>query len=496
MKLTQFFEHHGITEHPFAQEDASTDHVFSDHCLAGVYHPAWDKIFGKPEHPSTSVVFGEKGAGKTALRLQMMNELLRYNRAHPGSRCYIIKYDNFNPFLDNFRERLTGRNRQAERAVRHWRLWDHMDAILTLGTTQLIDQALQGQPDLDLATAVTEESLQQLSRHERRDLLLLAAFYDHSLADNSLSRWAQLRRKLRYGNWACLKELGIGILVTVLVLLFASWLNIVQSYASWVLLALLLGWAPFLWKQIRLTWNAWNVSRQIRVIDRIPGLLRGIMSRFGSRDIQGQPVPSRNRSDDRYELLIKLQAILKALGFERIVVLVDRVDEPQLINGSAERMKDLIWPMFDNKFLKHPGFGFKLLLPSDLAPYLQKQERDFYERSRLDKQNLIQSLNWSGESLYDMTNDRLRACSTDSDKPVLVQSLFDESVGKGLLLETFARLRVPRHLFKFLHRVMVEHCAKYTDDEPNWKISRETLQTTSALYLRELEAFDRGAGTL
>ncbi|MBB01488.1 MAG: hypothetical protein CMJ47_02465 [Planctomyces sp.] len=496
MKISQFFSHYGISENPFSQEDASTDHVFSSHCLAGVYHPGWDKIFGKPDRPSTSVVFGEKGAGKTALRLQMINELRKYNRENPTSRSFIIEYDDFNPFLDNFRERLHGRSRNAERAVRKWRLWDHMDAILTLGTTKLVDRILNYKQEQDPGTSITEESMQQLTRNERRDVLLLSAFYDRTFDDNPLSRWQMLRRKLSYHNIKSWKELAIGSGVTLLVLIIAIWQQLFQGYWKWILLAIFAGWVAFLWKQAKLAWAAYAVSRQLRVIDRIPSVLRNILSRFPRAELQGQPIPSRNRSDDRYELLVKFQSILKTLGYDQIIVLVDRVDEPHLINGSAERMKDLIWPMFDNKFLKHPGFGFKMLLPSDMAPFLQKQERDFYERSRLDKQNLIMSLNWSGEALYDMTNDRLKACSEDQDKPVNVQTLFDESVNKSQLVDTFSRLRVPRHLFKFFHRLMVDHCSKYTDDDPNWKISRETLQTTLALYQRDLEAFDRGAGTL
>ena len=54
-----------------------------------------------------------------------------------------------------------------------------------------------------------------------------------------------------------------------------------------------------------------------------------------------QPVPNKERSDDRYELINKFQAVLRPLGYAGIIVLVDRVDEPHLINGSAERMRDL-----------------------------------------------------------------------------------------------------------------------------------------------------------
>lgn len=76
----------------------------------------------------------------------------------------------------------------------------------------------------------------------------------------------------------------------------------------------------------------------------------------------------------------KLQRILKPLGFESIIVLVDRVDEPHLINGSAERMRDFLWSMFDNKFLKHPGIGFKMLLPRDVVYFLYSREEKEYEQ--------------------------------------------------------------------------------------------------------------------
>ena len=93
------------------------------------------------------------------------------------------------------------------------------------------------------------------------------------------------------------------------------------------------------------------------------------------------------------------------------MVLVDRVDEPHLINGSTELMRALVWPMLDNKFLKHPGIGFKLLLPIELAQYIDREDRDFYQRARLDKQNMIPSLEWTGESLYDVADARLKACA-------------------------------------------------------------------------------------
>jgi hypothetical protein len=207
-------------------------------------------------------------------------------------------------------------------------------------------------------------------------------------------------------------------------------------------------------------------------------------------------MPSRDRSDDRYELLAKLQRILKPLGFTSMVIVVDRVDEPHLINGSAQRMRDFLWSMFDNKFLKHPGIGFKMLLPKDVVYFLNREEKEFYERSRLDKQNLIKSLEWTGESLFDMATNRIRACLAEgADRNITIGSFFADDVTTEDLVSRFARLRVPRHLFRFLYRLLTEHCNRSTEDNPSWKISRSVLDTAMESYTRELEAMDRGLGT-
>ena len=97
--------------------------------------------------------------------------------------------------------------------------------------------------------------------------------------------------------------------------------------------------------------------RNTRVLNHNTSLLRKILLKFPAGQIIGQPLPAYQRTDDRYELLAKLQGVLRSMHIEGIIVLVDRVDEPYLINGSTELMRALIWPMLDNKFLKHPGWA-------------------------------------------------------------------------------------------------------------------------------------------
>lgn len=497
MKVQQLLQHHGIQENPFGQEDAQTDQVFKRHCLDGTYHPAWDKIFGSPQDPSTAVVFGEKGSGKTALRLQIVDHIRKYNQAHPAERVFVIEYDDFNPFLDSFRERLRGWKRRPEHALENWRLWDHMDAILSLGVTQLVNQVLAsksgdpGDPD-----AVSSDKLADLTKLQRRDLLELAVFYDHSLEMPKPQRWGALRRKLRFSTLLAYWDAVLAVAVIAgLFGLLAYRGDLAELKGFWPWLVMGAAAFPWIWRQLRLLWVGWLAMRQVRVLDHRPNLLRQLLSQFQRNQLADQPLPCRDRSDDRYELLSKFQSILRTLGFHGVTVLVDRVDEPHLINGSAQRMRDLLWPMFDNKFLKHPGMGFKLLLPIEVSFHLSKEDKEFFERSRLDKQNLIRSLLWTGESLYDVANDRVRACSKSDNGQPAFRNLFDEGIPNAELIATLERLRVPRHMFKFLHRLLVDHCNRYTDENPRWTIGRETLQSTLALYLRDLQDFDRGMGT-
>jgi len=493
MKIEQFLSHHGISRNPFADEDAQTDPVFKDHCLATTVHPAWDKIYGDPSEPSTSIVFGEKGAGKTALRLQIVQHLADHNRSNPDHRVFVIEYDDLNPFLDRFRSKLPPRRRREDRMLAEWKLWDHMDAVLSLGVTQLVDLILRSGEASETGKPDTVDP-SHLDRHQARDLLLLAAIYDQSLDETFTSRWRRLRRKLRFHNWTARRDLAIGTVVTLATaILIAATQNWSWLSTPWPYLVVAGGWALWLWRAVSWFWTSRGIVKQLRVVNHDANALRRVLMKFHPGEIAGQPLPSRPRTDDRYELLSKLQGVLRSLGYSGIIVLVDRVDEPHLVNGSAERMRGLIWPLLDNKFLKHPGLGLKLLLPAELGYFLEREDRDFYQRARIDKQNLIPSLEWSGEALYDIANVRIQACATDGKQPSL-RDLLDDQIGDGRLIDAMRQLRVPRHLFKFLYRLFMAHSNAHTGDKPVWQISRESFESTLAVYQRDQDAMDRGLG--
>ena len=484
MKIQEFLEHHGIAGNPFAEEDAQNDTVFKRTCLETTYHPAWDKIYGDPADPSTAIVFGEKGAGKTALKLQMVRQFERHNDTAPERRTFVVLYDDFNPFLDRFVSR-TGPNRPVEKTLGLWKLWDHMDAILSLAVTQLV-------------TGLTDPSQRRpvkLTPPQARDLALLAACYDQSTGETFPSRWWKLRRRVGYTAWLGLWPLALGILGALVFAVAAAvavnrgttgWLG---NWWPWLLLAAT--WGPWAVRRLRATWTAYRIVRSMRTGNRTLGQLAAALARMPEVDLAGQPLPLMARSDDRYELLAKLQAILTAQGYAGMVVIVDRLDEPHLINGSAERMKQVIWPMLDNKFLKSPGMGFKLLLPVELYRFIEREDEQFNQRARLDKQNLVPSLEWSGETLYDIASTRVKAASV-CDPPATLAQLFEPEVDQRRLLDGLRSLRVPRQLFKFLYRLLVAHCHAHTGEQPVYRIPLERFDTVLAVFRRDQDAFDRG----
>jgi hypothetical protein len=67
------------------------------------YHSEFDKIMGDLRRPSSAVVFGEKGSGKTAIRLQISRRISEHNVANPGAMVLLVPYDDVNGYLDRLR---------------------------------------------------------------------------------------------------------------------------------------------------------------------------------------------------------------------------------------------------------------------------------------------------------------------------------------------------------------------------------------------------------
>jgi hypothetical protein len=369
-----------------------------------------------------------------------------------------------------------------------------MDAIISEAVTQLVDRILQPNHASTVTTAIggatnTPLEIDRLDRGQRRDLMLLTAVYDHSKASNVRDRFGALQRRLRFRSWATWYPLVFGGLLSILAAWILYYLVKTETLSLltslyWVpaALAAAWGWYSFRWwARHRL---AAKVRKNVRVLQRESSQLRPMLLEFNPKEIDEQPAPTAQRSDDRYALLEKLQLILRTLGYPGLIVIIDRVDEPDLINGQAERMKQLVWPLMDNKLLKHENFGVKMLLPSELQPYADRETREFHERARLDKQNVVASFDWTGEALYDLLGSRMKACAASGTSPS-PKSFFGTDVSETRLIAALQSLKTPRNAFRYLYQLISEHCKRFRSEAPSFQISSELFESSLALYQSE-----------
>ena len=262
-----------------------------------------------------------------------------------------------------------------------------MDAILAQGVTQLVD-----------ALTAEKVDLSALSVDQRRDLLLLAALYDQSTGEPIERRWSRLRRRSGFRPLWSRRDLQIGFGTTLLVVALLAALPGAADAGGPALAARCrssLGWLYWGWRLARAEWFARDIRKGLRVLSRDPAgpalgaaLVQARASWAASpcrrpRGPAARSVTSCSASSRR---------CCSTLGYAGIIVLIDRVDEPQLIEGDPRKMRALIWPLLDHKFLRHPGIGVKLLLPIELAYYLEKEDKEFYDRARPDKLNMIKPL--------------------------------------------------------------------------------------------------------
>ena len=203
MNPSAFLAHHGIVESPFSAEEARHDPVFSRLMLrTESAHPEYDKVIGSLERPHAAVVFGEKGAGKTALRLLIGERVAQHNEEHARERVLLVGYDDLNPVLDT-----VARNRHGVGAsdpdalLEGIRLPDHQDAILGLAVTKFFDGILgmSGDGEAIRLPADAHDRLRRLPRDRRMDAAVLAVLYDSPRGGNAAGRWRQVRGHLRLG---------------------------------------------------------------------------------------------------------------------------------------------------------------------------------------------------------------------------------------------------------------------------------------------------------
>ncbi|MFK7760092.1 MAG: hypothetical protein AB8C13_09100 [Phycisphaerales bacterium] len=508
MNLSQFFEHWSIVENPFRGEEARHDSIFARMGISSAVtrpapvepapgevelarqgmpsmHSDFEKILGELHRPSTSIVFGEKGAGKTAIRLQIAGWIGRHNDDYPDNKVFMIPYDDLNAMLDQYVDRAGSKGDNPFEGVR---LVDHMDAMMSIGVGRVLNAILPGPtepPAANLGEGAAKKA-RKMPALIRRDLLLLQSVYDTN--DPSGVRTARLRQLLKMpgGGHSALTVIGMWLGWIPAVALF-GWVQLYSGLdgflfnglqiASGVLLVL---WMLLLCKALILDRMvihriASKVHKQLRMVPRPASGYLGSLKRMPGSVLGSGELPMTDSDEQRYAMFARLRRVIAEFGFNGIMVVIDRADEPTLINGDSDRMRSLIWPMLNNKFLQLEGVGLKMLLPIELRHALFKESSAFFQEARLDKQNMIERLSWTGAMLYDLCNARLAVCRPASAPGLALVDMFTEDVSRQDLVEALGAMQQPRDAFKFMYRCLNEHCASVTADDGSWRIPKHVL---------------------
>ena len=513
MNLSHLFEHWSITENPFKGEEARDDAVFARLGLPGLAEPGegrpvathsdFEKVLGSLDRPSTAVVFGEKGSGKTAIRMQIADHVRRHNLDHPGRGVWVIEYDDLNSVLDCLHEH-SGKSDAGE-SLKGIRLVDHIDALLSRAVTPLVTRLLTRDSG-DAVCPVPGDATRRLRRAGPelvRDLRILQAIYDED--EHAARRARLLRRRFRaWPAWSGMLLAGLAWAGWVLPAAAGYWACMemepeesLRRVLQIVGAILGLAWAAVAAKHFLL--DRWRLARlgrrlfkQLRTSRRGERSLASAVGLLAREDQSALILPMNDSDETRYAMLDRLKRVLGVLGYRGIIVLVDRIDEPTLVNGDPDRMRAIVWPMFNNKFLQQEGLGLKMLLPIELRYALFKESSAFFQEARLDKQNLVERLSWTGSMLYDLCDARLKACRPADAEPMGLLDLFAEDVTGRDVVDALDQMHQPRDAFKLMYRCLSEHCSNVTAEQGQWRVPRLVLEHVRKQEAERVQQLYRG----
>ncbi len=421
----------------------------------------------------------------------------QYNATNGDRLSWIVRYDDLNPVMDriarHFSNKLTD-----EQLVQSIRLEDHMDAIMSIAVTQLVD-VLLGIKQIP-ARGNPVKTIRKMPRQKRVDLAQLVILYDQPHSGNTKNRFARLRRKLRLSpisSTTLAKWVGLAMLLLTTALGCIYWLNNTNTLYELILLGTsaagtILLLSTVVVRYLRLRLLSRRIQKELCTVERTTHDFNDMFSQLSPRDLFAQPLPATSDQDNRYQLMSRLMDILEELGYAGMVVFIDRIDEPAVINGRPDHMRSLIWPMLNNKFLQQDRIGIKLLLPLELRHILHRESSDFFQKARLDKQHLIDRLTWSGSLLYDLCTRRLQACQRPSTTKLVLTDLFADDVTSQNIIDALDQMQQPRDAFKFLYQVIQEHCSSVTDEQPVWKIPHLMLDQIRKQQSQRVQEFHRG----
>lgn len=485
MFMQKWREYWGLEEDPFNCEDADKDLILCSLDSSAV-HWSFDRLYGNPRVAAPAIVFGEKGSGKSALRLMIKRRVEEFNRQNPDGKVFLFEYIDFNPYLSQFRRAIVARADDAQAAqevVKRWKIADHLDAVLSLGTTKLADEIL-----------AMSEAPKKLTRKQKIYLQILTAIYynsDRQTTAETLHKfgWIIKRRTFRMAlKWMLIIVLTVlSVFVGLLPHLIDKDLGPDQLWYTTGFLGLLGSWAWFIYAMTTVRALSSWASRSVKILPHNPSNLNHILASLSTKERKEFVVPRGSEEASRYHLLDRFMDLIEIFGYRGVYILLDRFDEPSLLSVREDLIKDFVKTLLEIKLLQYPRLGLKLFLPIELDEIHRNAGPDDLKRMRLDKSNLIPELKWSGQELYEIANQRMQVCRAGTVPGSQLADLFEDGFDFIYLKDTLTALGTPRFAFGFFSTLFTEYVKNLPNDlpdqDPRWKLPRVHFDVVRAMWI-------------
>lgn len=180
-----------------------------------------------------------------------------------------------------------------------------------------------------------------------------------------------------------------------------------------------------------------------------------------------------------FRLLKKVGSIAHKLGFQKSVILLDRLDEDARFENDAEAIASFITPFLtDNNLMSITEFEIVFFVWSTPFRFIEELVRT--------QKYYCPSLNWSNADLEKLLNRRLEVYSNEKIRNF--RNLFDPSISSEEINEIFHLANSnPRdiiHIFKILFE------EQYRNDPSSKLFKVETLRSSLTKFVLEFNYFE------
>lgn len=409
----------GFVSNPFEHYTAEQE---PDIAQYAVKPPYLTTTVSRARGTSSFLLFGDRGAGKSATRITLYQELWSERASTPRGNAGLplaINFVDFTKFAAKFKI-------------------GQFDENLFIGEVAFL--VLEGL--LAWLSSLTDEDREiytELMDEEEKTLLIgmMRAFY-LSRAENERHQTIPGALQLLNSAWTTKSALWIG----------RKWIGLSALFSSIV---------DLITKKY--------IAESADVAANVEAFLKSL--------------GPDGKSNPRI-VLEKLVDTVKVFGFSGVVVLIDKVDETEFTQNSAEGTAKLVYPLLAHvQLLEVKGFAWHLFLWSQIKPYFESGKLAV----RLDK-IASASVEWDDSFFRQMVESRIKFFSGGRNT---FGSLFDEKQEPSRILQDLIEtsMRSPRELVRLLDVIVVEHDIRYSEASRIPLLSAESISRGEDKYVKD-----------